>query len=86
MRRAANVVAVEPTRILRMDRWSGAGFTIVPSTNIPGNGQGWNDLFDLATLADEAWAVGHGSAVFPDASQFHTLVERSFLRWRAAKR
>ena len=73
------------TLVLQLDQGAG-GFSVVPSTNIPGNGQGWNELNDLARFGDELWAVGHGTPVFSATSDDLTLVERSFLGWHAARR
>jgi hypothetical protein len=63
------------TFVIRLDQDAGAGFEIVPSTNVPGNGQGWNELYDIALVGDHLWAVGFGQSQF--SGQHETLVERS---------
>jgi hypothetical protein len=65
------------TFALYLDPSTGTGFTTIPSTNIPGNGEGWNELFDIARIGSQLWSVGYGSPQFPGFSQYLTLVERT---------
>jgi hypothetical protein len=52
----------------------GQAFALVPSPNVPGDGQGWNELRDITLVGGEPWAVGDGNDSFFGAKL--PLVER----------